>query len=94
MDKLGHFHLDGKAYSKEDIFLKENSKLVTLVIDFDRRNNGFVFISFPLHTTHRLQSLDVRLFEFEFLLNAIFNDFEHSNRITTIAIFAVTINRL
>lgn len=77
-------HIQKKtSCSKENpiLLLVDNheSHVTIEAIDY-ARDNGIVYISFPPHTTHRLQPLDVGVFgPFKAKLKVAFNDWHVSN---------------
>lgn len=53
-------------------------------------DNGIVYLSFPPHTTHRLQPLDVGVFEpFKSKIKTAFNDWHVSNPEKTLNIYNI-----
>lgn len=54
------------------------------------RDNGIVYLSFPPHTSHRLQPLDVAVFgPFKSKLKTVFNNWHVSNTGKTIGIYDI-----
>ncbi|KAG5880093.1 hypothetical protein JTB14_011596 [Gonioctena quinquepunctata] len=80
-------HIQKKTSCSKDnsilILVDNHESHVTIeAVDY-ARGNGIIYLSFPPHTTHRLQPLDVGVFgPFEAKLKIAFNDWHVNNPLT------------
>ena len=87
-------HMKRKTSCSKDnpiLLLVDNheSHVTIQAVDY-ARDNGIIYLSFPPHTTHRLQPLDVAVFgPFKTKLKTAFNDWHVNNPSKTLSIYNI-----